>query len=363
MLQDVERELDALEKRASTFAKKQQEAAQKLSERQKLEGEIQLAKQEEAAKTKRLDELKAEGLALKAKSEFLKTSLTELLGGKSLSEDRQQHEVRVLTAEKFWRDAEGKLNTLQTQIAATKAKLEQLEIRRAPFEGQAVLDSEALNEVETRAKRLNEEFASKRTEVGALEQQVKSDDEALKRRAAGGAELQAAETESLRWGRLKELIGSADGAKFSRFAQSLTLRQLIDLANHHLAVLSPRYRLMAAAGDELDLRIVDLYQANTDRPMESLSGGESFLASLALALGLSELASRHHPIDSLFIDEGFGTLDTETLEVALSALENLRSQGKTIGLISHVDLLKERLTTQVRVLRGAGGTSRIEVVA
>ena len=363
MLHDVERELDALEKRAATFAKKQQEAAQKLSERQKLEGEIQLAKQEEAAKTNRLNELKAEGLALKAKSDVLKTSLTELLGGKSLSEDRQQHEVRVLTAEKSWRDAEVKLNTLQTQIAATKAKLEQLEVRRAPFEGQEVLDSEALNEVETRAKRLNEEFASKRTEVGALEQQVKSDDEALKRRAAGGAELQAAETESLRWGRLKELIGSADGAKFSRFAQSLTLRQLIDLANHHLAVLSPRYRLMAAAGDELDLRIVDLYQANADRPMESLSGGESFLASLALALGLSELASRHHPIDSLFIDEGFGTLDTETLEVALSALENLRSQGKTIGLISHVDLLKERLTTQVRVLRGAGGTSRIEVVA
>jgi exonuclease SbcC len=127
-------------------------------------------------------------------------------------------------------------------------------------------------------------------------------------------------------------------------------------------VLAERYRLMAAEGDELDLRIVDLYQANVDRPMESLSGGESFLASLALALGLSELASRHHPIDSLFIDEGFGTLDTETLEVALSALENLRSRGKTIGLISHVELLKERLTTQVRVLRGAGGTSRIEVV-
>lgn len=363
VLQDVERELGALEKRAATFSKKQQEAALQRSERQRLEGEIQLAKQEEAAKTKRLDELKAEGLALKAKSDVLKTSLTELLGGKSLSEDRQQHEVRVMAAEKTWQDAEVKLNTLQAEVAAAKAKLEQLEVRRAPFEGQEVLDSEALNEVETRAKRLNEEFASKRTEVGWLEQQVKSDDEALKRRAAGGAELQAAETESLRWGRLKELIGSADGAKFSRFAQSLTLRQLIDLANHHLAVLSPRYRLMAAAGDELDLRIVDLYQANTDRPMESLSGGESFLASLALALGLSELASRHHPIDSLFIDEGFGTLDTETLEVALSALENLRSQGKTIGLISHVDLLKERLTTQVRVLRGAGGTSRIEVVA
>jgi exonuclease SbcC len=359
----VERELDALEKRAVTFAKKHQDAAQQRSERQKLEGEIQLAKADEAAKTKRLEELKAEGVSLRTKADALKAQLSELLGGQTLVEDRQQHEAKVVTAEKVLRDSEAKVTTLQTDLAALKAKVEQLEARRKPLADQQVLNAEALAELETTAKALHEAFATKRTEVGSLEQQVKSDDEARKRREAGGAELQAAEAEALRWGRLKELIGSADGAKFSRFAQSLTLRQLIGLANEHLKVLAERYRLMAAPGDELDLRIVDLYQANVDRPMESLSGGESFLASLALALGLSELASRHHPIDSLFIDEGFGTLDSETLEVALSALENLRSRGKTIGLISHVDLLKERLSTQVRVVRGAGGTSRIEVVA
>lgn len=359
----VERELDALERRSATFTKKQQEAAQQRSERQKLEGDVQLAKADEVAKTKRLDELKAEGVSLRAKADALKGQLNERLGGKTLAEDRQEHEGRVSSAEKALREAETKLNTLQTQLAANLAKLEQLETRRKPFEGQSVLTAAALSELETTTKQLSEAFATKRTELGSLEQQLKNDDDAKKRREAGGAELQAAEAEALRWGRLKELIGSADGAKFSRFAQSLTLRQLIGLANEHLKVLAERYRLMAADGDELDLRIVDLYQANVDRPMESLSGGESFLASLALALGLSELASRHHPIDSLFIDEGFGTLDSETLEVALSALENLRAGGKTIGLISHVDLLKERLTTQVRVIRGAGGTSRIEVVA
>jgi exonuclease SbcC len=359
----AERELDALEKRSTTFTKKQQEGTQQRSERQKLEGELQLAKADEAAKTKRLDELKAEGVSLRAKADALKAQLSELLGGKTLAEDRQEHEGRVSSAEKALREAETKLNTLQTQLAANLAKLEQLETRRKPFEGQSVLSTAALSEMEATTKQLGESFATKRTELGSLEQQLKNDDEATKRREAGGAELQAAETEALRWGRLKELIGSADGAKFSRFAQSLTLRQLIGLANEHLKVLAERYRLMAAEGDELDLRIVDLYQANVDRPMESLSGGESFLASLALALGLSELASRHHPIDSLFIDEGFGTLDSETLEVALSALENLRAGGKTIGLISHVDLLKERLTTQVRVVRGSGGTSRIEVVS
>ena len=362
ILQDVERELDALEKRATTFAKKQQEAAQQRNERQKLEGDLQLAKADEAAKTKRLDELKAEGVSLRTKADALNAQLNELLGGKKLAEDRQEHEGRVLSAETKLRDLETKLNTLQTQLAAALAKLEQLETRRKPFEGQSVLSVAALSELEAGTKQLGEAFATKRTELGSLEQQVKNDDEAKKRREAGGAELQAAEAEALRWGRLKELIGSADGAKFSRFAQSLTLRQLIGLANEHLQVLAERYRLMAAEGDELDLRIVDLYQANVDRPMESLSGGESFLASLALALGLSELASRHHPIDSLFIDEGFGTLDSETLEIALSALENLRSRGKTIGLISHVELLKERLATQVRVVRGPCGTSRIEVV-
>ena len=363
MLQDVERELDALEKRSATFTKKQQEAAQQRSERQKLEGDVQLTKADEGTKTKRLDELKAEGVSLRTKADALKAQLNERLGGKTLAEDRQEHEGRVSSAETALRDAETKLNTLQTQLAANLAKLEQLETRRKPFEGQSVLSAAALSELEVTTKQLGEAFATKRTELGSLEQQLKNDDDAKKRREAGGAELQTAEAEALRWGRLKELIGSADGAKFSRFAQSLTLRQLIGLANEHLKVLAERYRLMAAEGDELDLRIVDLYQANVDRPMESLSGGESFLASLALALGLSELASRHHPIDSLFIDEGFGTLDSETLEIALSALENLRSRGKTIGLISHVELLKERLTTQVQVIRKPGGTSEIKVVA
>lgn len=359
----LERELDALEKRAADYAKKQHEATQQRGERQKLEGDLQLAKADEAAKTRRLDELRAEGVTQRAKADALKAQLSELLGGQTLAEDRQQHEARVAAAEKTQREAETRLTKLQTDLAATRAKQEQLEARRKPFAEQRVLSAEALSELETKARELHEAFAAKHKEVGSLEQRMSNDDDARKRREAGGAELQAAEAEALRWGRLRELIGSSDGAKFSRFAQSLTLRQLIELANEHLKVLAERYRLMAAPGDELDLRIVDLYQANADRPMESLSGGESFLASLALALGLSELASRHHPIDSLFIDEGFGTLDSETLEIALSALENLRSRGKTIGLISHVDLLKERLSTQVRVVRGSGGTSRIEVAA
>jgi exonuclease SbcC len=364
---DAEIHLNTLEQSARTFSVKQSEATTQRAKHQQFEATLQLATQDLEAKTKRLTELKAEGIALKSKADTLKQLIVSLLGERTLTQDREWHEQQVATAEKAAREHEAKVHELQTKAASTKARREQLELRvnelAAQLANREPITAAMIAELEQTARRISDELATQQKSAGIFEERLRSDDAARQRRDTGGAELQAAEAEALRWGRLKELIGSADGAKFSRFAQSLTLRQLIGLANNHLAVLAERYRLMAADGDELDLRIVDLYQANVDRPMESLSGGESFLASLALALGLSELASRHHPIDSLFIDEGFGTLDSETLEIALSALENLRASGKTIGLISHVELLKERLTTQVRVLRGTGGTSRIEVAA
>ena len=359
--------VDACEKRAAEFAKKQTEATQQQARHQQLEAALRLATQDLEAKTHRINELKAEGIALKSKADALKTTIGTLLGDRALIQDREWHEQQVTAAEKAAREQQARAHELEKQTAIAKTKRDQLTERVNELAQQLgqrePITSAMIAELEQAARRLSEELAEQQKSGGIYEERLRSDDAARHRRETGSEELKAAEAESLRWGRLRELIGSADGAKFSRFAQSLTLRQLIGLANEHLQVLAERYRLMAAPGDELDLRIVDLYQANADRPMESLSGGESFLASLALALGLSELASRHHPIDSLFIDEGFGTLDSETLEIALSALENLRSRGKTIGLISHVDLLKERLTTQVRVIRGSGGTSRIEVAA
>ena len=137
---------------------------------------------------------------------------------------------------------------------------------------------------------------------------------------------------------------------------------LLRHANLHLARLSERYQLARSEGEELGLEIIDRFQASVRRPMASLSGGESFLASLALALGLSDLAGRNVQIDSLFIDEGFGSLDGDTLDEAISALEGLRSRDKTVGVISHVELLKERISTQVVVGTDAGGRGKIEVV-
>ncbi len=174
-------------------------------------------------------------------------------------------------------------------------------------------------------------------------------------------QINAQEQEFKRWSKLNDLIGSADGKKFRSFAQGLTLRKLIGLANAHLLELNGRYVIQKRADEDLELEIIDTYQANNVRSMRTLSGGESFLVSLALALGLSELAGRNTSIQSLFIDEGFGSLDENSLDLAISTLENLQSTGKTIGIISHVKELKERIGVQIQLRKQSNGFSTLEV--
>jgi len=108
--------------------------------------------------------------------------------------------------------------------------------------------------------------------------------------------------------------------------------------------------------------LVDFFQTNDMRSVDTTSGGEKFLISLALALGLSDLASKNAKISSLFIDEGFGTLDSNTLETVISTLETLRAQGKIIGIISHVENLKERISTQIQVIKKSQGVSELNIL-
>ncbi len=171
--------------------------------------------------------------------------------------------------------------------------------------------------------------------------------------------LEQQETECLRWEKLHDLIGSADGKRFRVFAQGLTFDRLIAHANRHLQKMSDRYLLVRKENSSLDLDIIDGYQAGEIRSTKNLSGGESFIVSLALALGLSGMASRNVRIDSLFIDEGFGALDRDTLEVALGTLSTLQQEGKMIGIISHVPALKERILTQITVEKKSGGRSKL----
>ncbi|SOD90715.1 AAA family ATPase [Caenispirillum bisanense] len=164
------------------------------------------------------------------------------------------------------------------------------------------------------------------------------------------------------WAALNEVIGSANGDKFRRFAQSLTLDRLLMLANCHLEELTARYVLQRAPGGELDLQVVDREMGDEVRGVGSLSGGERFLVSLALALGLASMSGERSLVESLFIDEGFGALDADSLDVALSALEALQATGRKVGVISHVQAMVDRIGVQIRVAKAGGGRSVVACV-
>ena len=162
------------------------------------------------------------------------------------------------------------------------------------------------------------------------------------------------------WAQMNDLIGAADGKKFRNYAQQTTLDVLLGYANRHLMELSRRYRLQRISMT-LALMVVDQDMGDEMRSVHSLSGGESFLVSLALALGLASLSSNRVRVESLFIDEGFGSLDADTLRVAMDALDGLQSQGRKVGVISHVQEMTERISTKVLIHRGAGGKSSVVV--
>ncbi|MEY8684776.1 AAA family ATPase [Bacteroides sp. AN502(2024)] len=174
-------------------------------------------------------------------------------------------------------------------------------------------------------------------------------------------ELAEKQTVAERWAKLNKLIGSADGAKFKVIAQSYTLNLLLLHANKHLSYLSKRYKLQQVP-DTLALQVIDCDMCDEIRTVYSLSGGESFLISLALALGLSSLSSNNLKVESLFIDEGFGSLDAESLRTAMEALEQLQMQGRKIGVISHVQEMSERISVQIQVHKKMNGKSVLTVV-
>jgi exonuclease SbcC len=158
---------------------------------------------------------------------------------------------------------------------------------------------------------------------------------------------------------LGEVIGSHDGKLFRSFAQSLTLDGLLAVANAHLEELAPRYQLERVPRHDLELQVIDRDLGGEIRSVQSLSGGESFLVSLALALGLSSMSAHDVRVRTLLIDEGFGTLDPATLDSALSVLDALQATGRQVGVISHVPALVERVGAHVRVVQRGGGRSEV----
>lgn len=199
-------------------------------------------------------------------------------------------------------------------------------------------------------------------QIGEIRRELKQNEATAQEAKTLTQRIHIQQKEYARWAKLKEIIGAADGKEFRVFAQGLTLKRVTQLANRYLQSLNGRYWIQKRSDKDLDLEIVDTFQADNRRSMNTLSGGESFLVSLALALGLSDLAGSNAQIQSLFIDEGFGTLDDNSLDMAITTLENLQASGKTIGVISHVKELKERITAQIRVKKQSNGFSVIEII-
>ena len=210
---------------------------------------------------------------------------------------------------------------------------------------------------------LKESISKLNQESGAIQKELEADEQNRERFKKVADEVVQQQKECEKWTYLKKMIGSREGDSFRKFAQGLTLDFLISLANQKLSLLNHRYVLVRESSSSMNFEVIDTLQADVRRPVESLSGGESFLVSLSLALGLSDLASKSIKIDSLFLDEGFGTLDADTLDIALSALSTLQAQGKTIGIISHVEALKERIPVQIQVKKLSGGCSKIEIAS
>jgi exonuclease SbcC len=250
--------------------------------------------------------------------------------------------------------------TLESDRARAETLQQQAQSRVTELEQQPFADK-VVDAVRAELTELGARLAALGERRGALAQQLEQD---ASLRQAQQAILQAIEAQQANydtWAQLSSLIGSQKGDRFRKFAQGLTLEHLIYLANRQLQRLDGRYRLQRKRGDELELEVIDSWQADSLRDTRTLSGGESFLVSLALALALSDLVSHRTSIDSLFLDEGFGTLDADTLDTALDALDSLNASGKMIGVISHVEALKERIPVQVRVRKGNGlGFSRLD---
>jgi exonuclease SbcC len=221
------------------------------------------------------------------------------------------------------------------------------------------LTDKALDQIQEENARLSGQLNELQKELGAIDQQLRQHAEQQQRHRTRLQAIELHKRECERWERLHSLIGSGDGKKFRNFAQGLTFELMVAHANRQLQKMSDRYILVRDNSEPLELNVIDNYQAGEIRSTKNLSGGESFIASLALSLGLSSMASRNVRVDSLFLDEGFGTLDEDALETALETLSGLQQDGKLIGIISHVPALKERIGTQIQVEAGSTGRSGI----
>ena len=330
--------------------------------------QAQTAWQNAQAQRTRLEEAAHQGMTLLTKQQL------------SLQHAMQQHDAWLADFNAQAGDAPLSATSLppllafdSEWIAGERQALHQLERTEASAEAvgkthrQARLRHESTRTGNDSVAGLNDALTHTRSELAALTDSIASlkgelqaDDNRQQQSQTLRAEIEQQAGRAQLWAQLGELIGSADGKKFRNFAQQLTLDTLLDYGNLHLESLSRRYRLERIQ-DSLGLLVVDQDMGDEVRSVHSLSGGESFLVSLALALGLASLSSQRVRVESLFIDEGFGSLDSESLGIAMDALDRLQALGRKVGVISHIQEMTERISTRIQIKRLSRGVSEVQI--
>ena len=257
---------------------------------------------------------------------------------------------------------ESALDTLTIEWTKNSSSLQETIHSLSKESKQKIQESDSLT-LSAENANWNTTLQTNHQEIGICKEKYEANNLAIEKRKKLGDQISQLMDGNKTWILLNQLIGDGTGKKFSNYAQNLTLMHLLTRANARLESLSDRY-LLTFKPDLDDLLVIDTYQGDTMRAVKTLSGGETFLISLALALSLSDFASQNVQLQSLFIDEGFGTLDQETLDMAMSTLEKLQhNSGKQIGIISHVESLKERINVQIKVNKNARGYSDIEIIS
>ena len=343
----VEIERKAYERLLSQLAEAKDQAYENLSKARSVQ-----AAAEQRLKTAEQRSAEAEKNLLSAKTEW-----TDALKKEKFESEEDWIRARL--------DSEA-INALHKEITDYKAqsrsaadRFSEADKKLAEKESQKLTDK-SLEVLEAEKREASAEKEKLLEQKGELQKELKTDEEARIKRAGIEDELKKLKHQVAVWDRLNTLVGSSSGDKYRRYVQSLVLLTLLKNANVELTKLHSRYRLAKGGGD-MEIKVIDSDLADQERPTDNLSGGETFIVSLALALGLAQMASNNVRIDSLFLDEGFGTLDDDSLEKALNALSSLNAQGKTVGLISHVDQIKERIPSKIVVKRSAQpGVSRLE---
>lgn len=317
-----------------------------------LADQLSMAQKAEATEQTRFD---ASGKELKQ----LQEARTLLLKGKPADEA----EAAVLRKERELTDAlelaRKEVEAIHTRISVLQGESKQLlaTLQELTEQQKLIEHPESLPDLIASCQTANQEVERK---LSTLEARLLQQEQNKARLKAFEAEWKEKQAVAEQWGKLNKLIGSADGTKFKVIAQSYTLNLLLLHANKHLSYLSKRYKLQQVPGT-LALQVVDCDMCDEVRTVYSLSGGESFLISLALALGLSSLSSNNLKVESLFIDEGFGSLDADSLRTAMEALEQLQMQGRKIGVISHVQEMSERIAVQVQLHKSVNGKSEVVI--